>query len=390
MKKDSDKKRVERLLRRGVERIIGREELEEKLLSGNKLRIKHGIDPTGAKIHIGRAVVLWKLKEFQDLGHKIVLIIGDFTAQVGDPSDKLEKRPFLSHAQIKRNLKTYLPQIGKIVNLKKAEIRYNSSWLKMLRFEEISKLSEIFTVQQMLERRNFQIRFKDHKEISLREFLYPIMQGYDSVRVKADLEIGGSDQLFNLIAGRKIQEFYGLKPQILLTTKMLEGLDGRKMSTSWGNVINILDEARNMFGKIMSLRDKLVAKYFELATTLSEKEIKIIKKLSPIESKERLAYEIVKFYHGEKKAKDAQKFFGDTFRKKKLPKKIPSYVASRDERWDNFLSRNSLTSSKGEARRLIRAGGIELDQKKITNPATTISEGGVARIGKFKFIKIKF
>ena len=188
--------------------------------------------------------MFWKLKEFQDLGHTIVLIIGDFTAQVGDPSDKLEKRPFLTAAQVKKNLKNYLPQIGKIIDLKKTEVRYNSEWLKALNFQEISELAEAFTVQQMVRGRNFKDRWDAHKEISVREFLYPLMQGYDSVAIKADVELGGDDQLFNLLAGRKIQERYKQKPQDILINKMLLGTDGRKMSTSWGNVINISRRAR--------------------------------------------------------------------------------------------------------------------------------------------------
>ncbi len=253
---------IDRLLSRNVEDVIDRKHLAEALRSGKKLRIKHGVDPTGPKIHIGRAVALWKLREFQELGHTIVLIIGDFTAQIGDPSDKLEKRPFLSREQIEKNLKDYLPQIAKIIDLKKTEVRYNSEWLAKLNLRDFSELADLFSFQQILERRNFQDRWRKHEEISYREGTYPLLQGYDSVAVKADAELGGTDQLFNLLAGRKIQERYEQKPQDIMTTKMIIGLDGRKMSTSWGNVINISDDPDEQFGKTMSLRDELIPEYF--------------------------------------------------------------------------------------------------------------------------------
>ncbi|MBI4059747.1 tyrosine--tRNA ligase, partial [Candidatus Giovannonibacteria bacterium] len=270
----SKEEKIENLLTRNIEKVIDRAHLEKELKSGKKLRVKLGIDPTGGNLHIGHAVAYWKLREFQDMGHKLVIIIGDFTAQIGDPSDKLAKRPFLTKEQVKENLKNYLPQIGKIVDLKKAEIHYNSEWLAKLNFREISELAENFTFQQILERRNFQERLEKHQEISFREGLYPLMQGYDSVAIKADVELGGTDQLFNLLAGRKIQEKYGQKPQDIMTMKMLVGLDGRKMSKSWGNVINVADSANEQFGKVMSMHDDYIMNYFELATDLSMDEIK--------------------------------------------------------------------------------------------------------------------
>ena len=375
------------ILERNVEAVINKASLEKKLSSGKKLRIKFGIDPTGGNIHIGRAVALRKLRDFQNLGHKIVLIIGDFTAEIGDPSDKLEKRPMLTKNEIKKNLKNYLPQLGKIIDLKKAEVHYNSKWLSKLNFGDLMKHAEMFSVGQMLERRNFRERFEAHKEISLRELFYPIMQGYDSVAVKADVEIGGTDQLFNLLAGRKIQEFHGMKPQEILTTEMLEGTDGRKMSTSWGNVINISDEPRDMFGKVMSLKDDLISKYFFLATNLGREEINALNKLRPIDAKERLAFEIVKIYHGEKRANEARDFFKETFREKKLPGEIPA-VKSNDAKLSDILLREHLVSSSSEFRRLLRGGAIEADQKRIDDPNFKPSAGMVIKIGKKKFFRV--
>ena len=381
-------KEIKELLERNTSTIIKRESLERKLRSGKKLRVKYGIDPTGEKIHIGRAVVLRKLRAFQELGHKAVLIVGDFTAQIGDPSDKLEKRPFLSEAQIKKNLKNYLPQIGKIIDLKKAELHYNSRWLSKLNFREISKLAERFTIQQMLGRRNFKERFQKQQEISLREILYPLMQGYDSVAIRAEVELGGTDQLFNLLAGRTIQEFYKQKPQDILATEMLEGTDGRKMSTSWGNVINISDAPSDMFGKVMALRDELIKKYFFLATELSEKEILQVLKSPPLESKVGLTFELVKLYHGEKKAKEAREFFNKTFRQKKLPQRVPIYKFSPGLSLKAVLKNSGLVSSNSEFRRLLYSGAIEIDQKVVDDPNFKPGSEVVVRIGKKKFLKI--
>ncbi len=252
--------------------------LKKRLLSGEKLRIKHGIDPTGSKIHIGRATQLWKLKAFQDLGHKIVLIIGDFTAQIGDASDKQAARKPLSEGEIRKNLKNYLKQIGKILDIKKTEAHYNSEWLKKMTVRDLLRLSMGFTAQQMIQRRNFKERWDQGKPIGLYELDYPLLQGYDSVAIKADLEIGGVDQLFNLQAGREIQKMFNQKPQDILTLKMLSGLDGRKMSTSWGNVINMIDFPNDMFGKMMSMHDEMIVDYFELCTKIPLAEIEKIKR----------------------------------------------------------------------------------------------------------------
>jgi tyrosyl-tRNA synthetase len=388
-----NEEKIEQLLSRNVESVIEKKHFREALLSGKKLRVKLGIDPTGPKVHIGRAVVLWKLREFQSLGHEIVLIIGDMTAQVGDPSDKLEKRPFLSKDQVKQNLKNYLPQIGKILDLKKIEVRYNSEWLGKLDFREISELAENFTFQQLLERRNFRDRWEKHQEISFREGMYPLMQGYDSVAVKSDVELGGTDQLFNLLAGRKLQERYGQKPQDIMTTKMIFGLDGRKMSTSWGNVINISDEPGEQFGKIMSLRDELIEEYFEATTDIARDEIKELKEeLPPKNLKERLGYEVVKRYHGERAARDAQENFAKLFSRKEVPDDVPELKLKKSGMTAvDVVIASGVAKSRGEARRLIEQGGFDLGGKTHKDPQSelTLRGGEVIKVGKKRFFKVK-
>jgi len=389
-----DQEKITSLLSRNVEDVIEKKHLEVALRSGMKLRVKHGIDPTGANIHIGRAVVLWKLREFQDLGHAIVLIIGDFTAQIGDPSDKLEKRPFLSKQQVRKNLEHYLDQIGKILDLKKAEVRYNSEWLKALDFQEISQLADSFSVSQMVERRNFKERWERHEEISLREFLYPLMQGYDSVAVKADVELGGTDQLFNLLAGRKIQGRYGQEPQDVLVTKMIVGLDGRKMSTSWGNVININDVPDEQFGKVMSLRDELIVPYFEAATDAPIAEITSIKNelakgANPKEVKESLARRIVARYHGEKAASAAQEKVEKLFSKKEIPDDVPELKLKAGKTSALEILIATGVKSKSEARRLIEQGGFDIDGKTEKDPASMVflKGGEIIKVGKRRFFK---
>ncbi|MBU0570184.1 tyrosine--tRNA ligase, partial [Patescibacteria group bacterium] len=257
----SDK--IEDLLNRNVEKIISKKHLFDLLKSKKKLRIKHGIDPTGPKIHLGRAIPLRKLKSFQDLGHQVVIIIGDFTAQIGDASDKHAMRQVLSEKQVKRNMKDYTKQIGKILDMDKVELRYNSEWLGKLSAKDLINLAMRFTAQQMIERRNFKERWDENKPIGFHELNYPLLQGYDSVAIKADVEIGGSDQLFNLGVGRVIQKMFSQKPQDVMLLKMLSGLDGRKMATSWGNIITIVDKSSDMYGKVMSIKDELITEYFE-------------------------------------------------------------------------------------------------------------------------------
>ncbi len=394
--------KIEELLTRGVEDVFVRENLLAKLRSGKKLRVKLGFDPTGSKIHIGRAIVLRKLKAFQDLGHTIVFIVGDFTARVGDPSDKLEKRPMLAKEVIKENLKNYKKQVGKIIDVGKAEFVFNSKWLSKLGFEEIARLAESFSVSQMSNRRNFKERLDRGEEVSLREFMYPLMQGYDSVAVKADVELGGFDQLFNLKAGRIVQKHFGKLEQDVLTTQMLEGTDGRKMSTSWGNVINITDEPNDMFGKLMSLKDELTPKYFLLCTDVSLPEIERMKmetasgKLNPRDAKLSLGEEIVKIYHGEKSARKAKENFLATFSEGKLPEDIKEFKAEKGVLLSDCLLSAGLIASKNEWRRLVGEGAVSIlasdgqskQGQKITDPNFKIGASAVFKIGKHRFLKI--
>jgi len=388
-----DDAKIEEILTRGVEDAIVKEDLKKDLLSGKVLRVKLGVDPTGPKIHLGRAIPLRKLREFQKLGHQIVFIVGDFTAQVGDASDKSEKRPMLTRAQIDENLKDYKSQISKIIDVNKAEFVHNSDWLSKLTFEDVTKLAECFTVQQMLARRNFKDRYDKGVEISLREFLYPLMQGYDSVAVKADVELGGFDQLFNVKAGRVIQEFYGQPKQHIMVGTMLEGTDGRKMSTSWGNVITIVDEPFDMFGKLMSLRDDLIIKYFTLCTDVTLEEIASLEKelqggANPRDIKMRLATEVVTMYHTEKDASLAKNSWVETFSNGGVPDSIPEIHAQADDLLGDVLIKNDIVSSKTDWRRLVEDGAVaDTDGNQITDPKTKV-HNATLKIGKKRFAKI--
>ncbi|MFM2357755.1 MAG: tyrosyl-tRNA synthetase, tyrosyl-tRNA synthetase [Candidatus Parcubacteria bacterium] len=392
----TDPLKIKEILERGVEDVLVKESLQARLASGKELRIKLGFDPTGSKIHLGRALVLWKLKAFQDLGHKIVFIVGDFTARIGDPSDKLEKRPMLTEQDIQKNLKGYKEQVGKILDLRKVEFCFNSTWLKKMSFNETVNLAESFSVQQMSARRNFKERFDKGEEVSLREFLYPLMQGYDSVVVKSDVEIGGFDQLFNLKAGRTVQKRYGMKEQDVLTTKMLLGTDGRKMSTSWGNVINITDEPGDMFGKVMSIKDELISDYFLLCTNTSLSEIEEIKKQlaqgeNPRNIKIVLAFKIVELYYGGSKAEFAQKNFIQTFKKGGVPEDIQTIQVEKDSLFVDVLTNAGFISSKSDFRRLVVEGALAKlpEGRKITDPYGVAEEGDF-KIGKRRFVRIVY
>lgn len=384
---------LDEILTRGVTGVTVKENLFRKLQSGKKLRIKLGIDPTGPSIHLGRAIPLRKLRDFQRMGHKAVLVVGDFTALIGDPSDKLEKRPMLTKESVRENMKAYKKIIGKILDLKKTEFVYNSKWLAKLKFGEITELAEAFSVSQMIERRNFKDRIEKGLEISLREFLYPLMQGYDSVAIKADVELGGFDQLFNLHAGRTIQKHFKEEEQDIITTEMLLGTDGRKMSTSWGNVIFITDEPKDMFGKIMSIKDEMILDYFRLTTDEKLEEIEKIKLAlekgeNPKDYKTRLAYEVVKLYHGEKEATKAKESFTKVFSGGAIPKDAPSYSAKEgDSIIESLFSAG--VESKTELKRLIQTGSIKnLDTEEVVKDWNEPTKKGTYKIGKHRFLKI--
>lgn len=385
---------IDILLTKGVEEVIEKSSLEKKLKSDQKLRIKHGVDPTGPKIHIGRALQFWKLKKFQDLGHKIILIIGDFTAQIGDASDKHAMRKPLSETEIKKNLKDYEKQIGKILDMSKVELRYNSEWLKKLSAKDLLELAMNFTVQQMIHRRNFKERWEAGKEIGLHETVYPLLQGYDSVAIKADVEIGGSDQLFNLLAGREIQKKFGQKPQDIITLKMLTGLDARKMSTSWGNVVNITDEPNDMFGKIMSMKDEMIKEYLELCVDIDVTKVEKIK--NPRDQKAKLAFEIVKMYYDKNTALSAEKEFEKVFKDKGLPSSMPIIKLSDGTiNPIDLLIKSNVVFSRSDAKRLIDQGAITIinndKYSKINDmhKAIGVDNGMIIRIGSKRFIKIE-
>lgn len=389
----TDEKRVDELLTRGVEDIFVKEELRTLLLSGKQLRIKLGVDPTGPKIHLGRAIPLRKLREFQKLGHQVIFIVGDFTAQVGDASDKSDKRPMLTRAQIDENLKDYKSQVSKILDLSKTEFVHNSDWLSKLSFEEVTRLAECFSVQQMLARRNFKDRYDKGVEISLREFLYPIMQGYDSVAVKSDVELGGFDQLFNLKAGRVLQEYFEQPKQSVFTCQMLEGTDGRKMSSSWGNIISIVDDPNTMFGKVMSLHDDLIIKYFTLCTDVPLEEIDSFKNdlesgINPKELKMRLGLELVTLYHTEKDATLAKNSWIETFSKGGVPEVVPEINTVEGRELGDIFVEQGIVSSKTDWRRLVQEGAVQdMEKGTIINPKE-IAYNATFKIGKKRFVKV--
>jgi len=388
----SQPQKLEELLNRGVEEIIDRSNLEKKLKSGKRLRVKLGIDPTSPNIHLGRSIPLLKLRDFQALGHKIILIIGDFTGLIGDTSDKDSDRPILSEETVRANLKTYVKQAAKIIDIDSAEIYRNSAWLDKLNYRDIGRQADIFPLSEFLSRENISRRLKDGKRVSLRELLYPLMQGYDSVKVRSDVEIGGTDQRFNLLAGRDLQRFYGQEPQDILTNPLIEGLDGRKMSSSVGNTVNLLDTANDMFGKIMSLKDELIIKYFILLTrvemkTIEEYQTRLKEGANPRDVKMKLAFEIVRMYHSKEAADGAQDYFIKTFSQKETPLAVPQFKPT-EYNIVSILVESRLVSSKSEARRILDHGGVRINGKVVKETNYVVPAGSVLQKGKIKFLKI--
>jgi len=389
--------KLEEILTRGVTNIVERPHLEKALKEGKKLRIKFGIDPTGPSIHIGHAITYWKLRELQELGHKIVLIIGDFTAQIGDPSDKESERQPLTNKDIKANEKGYLDQIGLIIDLKKAEIRNNSEWHAKGTKQDFIEEAMNFTVNQMAQRDNFAKRLASDKPVGLHEFLYPLLQGMDSVAVKADVELGGNDQYFNLLAGRTLQKRYNQKPQDVITFDLIEGTDGRKMSKSYDNAIYLLDSPEEKFGKIMSIKDELITRYMVLVTDMDISEIDSIEKklvggMNPRDAKVLLAKSLVARYHGEKAALEAEKSFEQVFVKNEAPSDILE-MDVLDKNWPlvELLYYTKLVPSKNEGKRMIEQGGVRVDGAVIGDRDAVIrpKTGTVLQVGKRKFVKIK-
>jgi tyrosyl-tRNA synthetase len=375
------------LLTRSVSNVVPRELAEKKLASGKPMRIYFGIDPTGAKLHLGHAVPLRKFRQLQDAGHEVIFLIGSFTAMIGDPSGRDALREPLTKEDVKKNFETYKEQAGKIIDFTKAKIVYNHEWLEKLTFKEIITLSSQFTVQQMLERDMFQKRMKDGSPISLTEFMYPLMVGYDSVMLDVDCEMGGNDQLFNMLAGRTLQTALGKRDKFVLTVKLLEGTDGRKMSKTYDNCIYLDDEPNDMFGKVMRVNDELMLTYFECATDVSLEEAAQIVKGDPRQAKARLAKEIVTLYHGAKAAEKAEKEFTNVFTDGGVPEDIPEVKVKKGTLVIDVIVENTLAPSKSEAKRLVEQGGVKIDDDTVTTIDTPIREG-ILKVGKRKFLKV--
>ena len=387
---------IETIKRNTVE-IIPEPVLFEKLGNGKKLRVKLGIDPTAPDIHLGLAVVLRKLRDFQDLGHQAVLIVGDFTAKIGDPSGKSKTRPQLTDAEIKENMENYKQQIFKILREKQTEFRYNSEWLGKLSSEDIIKLASKFTVAQVIERDDISKRLEKNEPIALHELLYALFQGYDSVAVRADIELGGTDQKFNLLFGRELQRVFGQELQVAVMMPLLEGLDGvRKMSKSYGNYVGITESPKEIFGKLMSIPDSSIINYLRLTTDLEDAVIlngvKNLKEgTNPRDIKLQLAREVVSIYHSQEEATKAEEEFLQIFSKKELPTDIPSYTLTEKKIWIvKLLVDSGLAPTRNEARRLIEQGGVKLDgiSVKDTNLELEFKKEVVLQVGKRKFLKI--
>ncbi|MES2007204.1 MAG: tyrosine--tRNA ligase [Patescibacteria group bacterium] len=378
-----DEKKIDELLLRGVENVIPRDLASKKLSSGEKLRVYLGIDPTGAKLHLGHSVPLRKLKAFSDLGHHVIFVVGSFTAMIGDPTGRDAAREPLTPEQVRENFQNYKRQAQKILDFSKVEIRYNDEWLSPLKFNDIVKLASNFTVQQMLQRDMFEKRIGEGKPISLHEFLYPLMVGYDSVTLDVDVELGGSDQEFNMLAGRHLQSRMGKREKFVLTTKLIEGTDGRKMSKTYNNCVYLEDEPSDMFGKTMSIKDELIRTYFEVLTDLSKQQIEEIMHMHPKESKMRLGHELVSMYHDKDAAAQAQGEWESTFSKGEVPTDAPEVGAGK-------LHEFVTDVSKSELRRLVDQGAVSsvISGEKITSIDQEITND-VIRIGKHRFYKVK-
>jgi len=391
------------ILTSNVVEIIPENGLEEKLKKAREenrpLRVKLGADPSAPDLHLGHAVVLRKLKQFQDLGHQVVFIIGDFTARIGDPSGRSETRKPLNPEQVKKNALTYQEQVGKILDISRAEIRYQEEWFGKMKLEDVLVLTSKYTLARMLERDDFAQRFKEQRPIFLHEIMYPLLQAYDSVVIKADIELGGTDQKFNLIVGREIQREYGLEPQVAMLMPILEGLDGKqKMSKSLGNYIGLTEPPNQMYGKVMSIPDELIIRYFELATELPKEDIREIERkmkegiLNPRDAKARLAREIVKIYHGEEASIRAEEEFNRIFRNKELPEEVQEVIINEPKIWIvKLLTLVGAAKSNSEAKRLISQGAVEINGSRIEdiNMDIEIDKPFILRVGKHFFRRIK-
>ena len=388
------------LIKRGIDELLNEDELLSKLKKKKQLVVKAGFDPTAPDLHLGHTVLINKLRHFQELGHKIVFLIGDFTAMIGDPTGKNKTRPPLDPSDIKKNSKTYTNQVFKILDPKLTDVRFNSEWSSKLGAEGIIKLASQYNLARMLERDDFNKRYKSNQSIALHEFLYPLIQANDSIALEADVELGGTDQKFNLLVGRDLQRAVGQEPQVVLTVPILEGLDGKnKMSKSLDNYVGIDEDPKEMFGKIMSISDELMWRWFELLSFTSEKEIGVLKKkmeegTNPRDIKFLLAEELVDRFHSEGDGSKCKEAFLQRFQKGQMPDDIPSMsvdVGAEGIPLVNLLKNCEMTSSTSEAMRLVKQGGVKIDSVKIEDPKMLISKGqeSIYQVGKRKFLKIK-
>ncbi|KAA3599263.1 MAG: tyrosine--tRNA ligase [Calditrichaeota bacterium] len=375
-----------------------KEKLEKSYKTNTPLKIKLGCDPSRPDLHLGHSVVLRALRNFQDFGHEVILIVGDFTGMIGDPTGKSKTRPNLTLEETRKNGQTYFDQASKILDIEKTKVFYNSEWLDKLSFQDVIKLSANYTVAQMLERDDFEKRYSTQQPIAIHEFLYPLSQGYDSVAIESDIEIGGNDQLFNNLVGRELQKAYGKEQQIVMVFPLLEGTDGvQKMSKSLDNYIGIDESPSEMYGKTLSIPDNLIYKYFELCTDLTDEELSEVKtaaETDPRNTKRKLARTIVALYHNEEEAQKAEEGFDKIFIKKDIPDEIPEFDASAFENEmlvTDFLVLSKMTASKGEAKRLIKGGGVSLNGNKVADffANFTLENDLVVKVGKRKFLKIK-
>nr|ADI21348.1 tyrosyl-tRNA synthetase [uncultured gamma proteobacterium HF0010_10D20] len=400
---DKDTKQALEIIKRGSDEIIPEDAFKKLLTSKKKLTVKAGFDPTSADLHLGHTVLINKLKAFQDLGHTVIFLIGDFTGLIGDPSGVNETRPNIDEKKLAENSKTYADQVFKILDKKKTKIKFNSSWFKKMKLDEFIRLSSIMTVARMLERDDFKKRYENNKPISLHEFLYPLVQGFDSYALKADIELGGTDQKFNLLVGREVQKHFGQDEQVTITVPLLEGLDGvKKMSKSLNNYIALNDEPNEMFGKIMSISDNLMWRYFDLLSFRSNDEIasfrdKVKNGENPMTFKKKLATEIVERFYDKKSSENAEIAFTNVFSNKLEPSEVPIFEINETSSISivELLTHedlgNEFIQSKSECRRLIKQSGIKMNNKKVENPDLLINLGeeNYFQIGKRKHLKIK-
>ncbi len=400
---DKDTKQALEIIKRGSDEIIPEDAFKKLLTSKKKLTVKAGFDPTSADLHLGHTVLINKLKAFQDLGHTVIFLIGDFTGLIGDPSGVNETRPNIDEKKLAENSKTYADQVFKILDKKKTKIKFNSSWFKKMKPDEFIRLSSIMTVARMLERDDFKKRYENNKPISLHEFLYPLVQGFDSYALKADIELGGTDQKFNLLVGREVQKHFGQNEQVIITVPLLEGLDGvKKMSKSLNNYIALNDEPNEMFGKIMSISDDLMWRYFDLLSFRSNDEIasfrdKVKNGENPMTFKKKLATEIVERFYDRKSSENAEIAFTNVFSNKLEPNEVPIFEINETsgisivELLTHEDLGNEFIQSKSECRRLIKQSGIKMNNKKVENPDLLINLGeeNYFQIGKRKHLKIK-